>query len=123
MKYKLREAIAKHFPRSIKTLASAAVVVSLTACGADTLDSIQADLANGEDVNLTLSSDEDGNLVVGISDNDTPVQSDDTGDTDTGAPGALYDESVDGEITDDPTNPLSLALGAVMRIVPSGVSQ
>jgi len=124
MKYKLREAIATHFPRSIKTLASAAVVVSLTACGADSLDSIQADLANGEDVNLTLSSDEDGNLVVGISDNDTPVQSDDTGDTgdtDTGAPGALYDESVDGEITDDPTNPLSLALGNGSNIINGAV--
>ena len=42
--------------RAINGLASAAVILSLTACGADTLDGIQNDLANGEDVNINLST-------------------------------------------------------------------
>ena len=37
-----------------KSLASAAVILSLTACGADTLDSLEASLANGEDVNISI---------------------------------------------------------------------
>ena len=37
-------------------LASAAVFLSLAACTGDTLDNIQSDLANGEDVNINLST-------------------------------------------------------------------
>ena len=51
-------------------LASSAVILALTACGADTLDSIQSDLTNGEEVNVNLSTDEDGNLVIGLNDDD-----------------------------------------------------
>ena len=99
-------------PLGIRTLVSAAIIASLTACGADTLDSIQNDLANGEDVNLTLSTNDDGDLVIGIDDgadqsddqpvDDQPVDDDDGGSD---ASAALYDEAVDGEITDDPTIP------------------
>ena len=37
-------------------LASAAVILSLTACVGDTLDDLQADLANGEDITLNAVS-------------------------------------------------------------------
>ena len=56
-------------------LASAAVFLSLAACTGDTLDNIQSDLANGEDVNINLSTNDDGDLVIGFSDDagNTPV--------------------------------------------------
>ena len=62
--------------RAINGLASAAVILSLTACGADTLDGIQNDLANGEDVNINLSTNDDGDLVIGLSDDDDGDQGD-----------------------------------------------
>ena len=65
-------------PRLASGLASAAVILSLAACGGDTLDSIQADLANGEDVNINLSTNDDGSLVVSI-DDDGVVVDDDAG--------------------------------------------
>ena len=73
-----------------KSLASAAVILSLTACGADTLDSLEASLANGEDVNISISPEDDGSFVIGINDDDAagPVDS-----------GALFDEATDGEIS------------------------
>ena len=75
-------------------LASAAVILSLAACGGDTLDSIQNDLANGEDVNINLSTNDDGNVVVSIGDNDG-IQADDdsgaaAGDSDVRIVGAMY---------------------------------
>lgn len=54
----------------VKGLASAAVIMSLTACGAESLDGIQADLANGETVNVDLSLNDDGDLVVSLNDDD-----------------------------------------------------
>ena len=77
-------------------------IAALTACDSSTLDSIQGELANGEEVNLNLSTNDDGDLVIGISD-------DANGDGPS-TPTALYDESTDGEITDDATNPLALDL-------------
>ena len=109
-----------HFTPGIRVLASAAVITSLTACGADTLDSIATDLGNGEEVNLTLSNDDDGNLVIGIND-DAGVPADDPVDADGDDAAALYDESVDGEITDDATNPLSLALGGGSNLISGDV--
>ena len=84
-----------------KSLASAAVILSLTACGADTLDSLEASLANGEDVNISISAEDDGSFVIGINDDDAagPVDS-----------GALFDEATDGEISGDANSPLSLQL-------------
>ena len=84
-----------------KSLASAAVILSLTACGADTLDSLEASLANGEDVNISISPEDDGSFVIGINDDDAagPVDS-----------GALFDEATDGEISGDANSPLSLQL-------------
>ena len=81
-------------PHLARGLASAAVILSLAACGGDTLDSLQNDLANGGDVNINLSTNDDGNLVIGI--NDDAVQADDdagnTGaiDADVRIVGAMY---------------------------------
>ena len=118
MKKSLNAPSRIQLPLGIRTLVSAAIIASLTACGADTLDSIQNDLANGEDVNLNLSTNDDGDLVIGINDgadqpdNGQPGDDDSSDDDDGGsdAPAALFDEAVDGEITDDPTNPLALDL-------------
>jgi len=49
--------------RKVTGLASAAVILSLTACGGDTLSDIETDLANGEDVNISLSTNDEGNLT------------------------------------------------------------
>jgi len=106
-------------------LASAAVILSLSACGADTLEDL---LANGEDVNVDLSLNDEGNLVVSLNDDndaapedtgdaDGLVQDDDTGD----AGGALFDEAVDGEISGDATNPLALDLGNGSNVLAGSV--
>ncbi len=86
--------------RTATGLASAAVILSLTACVADSLDGIEAELANGEEVNLTLSTNDDGNLVIGIAgDEDSPVMMDD---------GSMMVETVsfslNSEITVPPAN-------------------
>ncbi len=74
--------------RFATSLASAAVILSLTACGADTLGDLQATLTNGENVGLDLSLNDEGNLVVSIDDDDNGTGGD-TGDTgDTGGAGA-----------------------------------
>ena len=57
-------------------LASTAVILALTACGADTLDSIQSDLATGEDVNINLSTNDDGDLVVSLGGDDADAGGD-----------------------------------------------
>ncbi len=57
-------------------LASAAVIATLAACDANTLDGIQSDLNNGDEVNINLSTNEDGDLVIGLSDD---AQGGDTG--------------------------------------------
>lgn len=74
----LKPTFGKNSIRTATGLASAAVILALTGCVADTLDGIEADLANGEEVNLTLSTNDDGNLVVGIAGDDSaPVMMDD----------------------------------------------
>jgi hypothetical protein len=70
MSNKLRTVISSRYSQGLKTFASAAIIASLTACGADTLDTIQSDLADGEDVNLVLSTNDNGDLVIGIADGD-----------------------------------------------------
>ena len=110
MKHRIASGRMSSFP--LRTLASAAVVASLSGCVADTLEIIQSDLANGEEVNLNLSTNENGELVISLTDNDEQSGGD-SGSGDNGGPSAgsgLYDEAVDGEITDDPTNPLALDL-------------
>ena len=100
----------------VKGVASAAVILSLTACDAETLDLIQSDLAGGEDVNINLSTNDDGDIVVSITDDTAaPVQDDDTTPVDAG--GALFSEAVNGEISGDATNPLSLDLANGSNVV------
>jgi len=86
-----------------RTLASAAVILSLTACGGETLDSIQNDLDNGEDVDINISTNDDGSVVISVIEDDDP----DGASVDTGA---LFDEETDGEISGDANSPLSLQL-------------
>ena len=78
---------SKRPPRLAIGLASAAVILSLAACGGDTLESIQNDLANGEDVNINLSTNDDGSLVVSIDDDDNAAPAD---DSDVRVVGAMY---------------------------------
>ncbi len=75
MKNRLTSSSSLRPARFAMTLASAAVVMTLTACGADTIDSIQNDLANGEEVNINLSTNESGDLVIGL-DDDTQTNGD-----------------------------------------------
>ena len=88
--------------RMARSLASAAVLLSLAACDSDALNGLQNDLANGEDVSVNVSTNDDGSVVISFNDDD------DSGDTD--APGALFDEATDGEISGDANSPLSLQL-------------
>jgi len=91
MKISNKLSLGKRPPHLARGLASAAVILSLAACGGDTLDSLQNDLANGEDINLNLSTNDDGNLVISTGDNDG-VQADDpaAGDSDVRIVGAMY---------------------------------
>ena len=95
--------------RKATGLASAAVILALTGCVADTLDGIEAGLENGEDINLTLSTNDDGNLVVAINgDDDTVVMMDD------GTPMADADsvETISFPLTSDITVPPANVDGA-----------
>jgi len=96
MKTPMKLICGKQPPKLLKGLASAAVVLSLTACGSDTLESLQNDLANGEDVDITLSTNDDGAVVVSIDDDDDGLQADDdaaddaAGDSDVRIVGAMF---------------------------------
>lgn len=57
----------------VKGLTAAAVIASLAACGADSIDGIQADLANGETVSIDLSLNDDGDLVLSLDDGSDDV--------------------------------------------------
>jgi len=85
-----------------KTLASAAVIMSLTACGADSLDSIQGELTNGETVTVDLSLNDDGDLVVSLND-------DNADNTDTAAPA-------------DSTETISFSLNSETTVPPANVA-
>ncbi len=55
-----------------KGFASASVLLAVAACGdqgAFTLEGLQADLADGEEVQIVLSTNDDGSLVVNLPDN------------------------------------------------------
>ena len=65
-------------PNLVSGLASAAVILSLSACGGDSLDNIQNDLANGENVGINVSTNDDGGVVISI-DDDGAVAEDDAG--------------------------------------------
>ncbi len=57
--------------RLLTGFASATVLLTVAACGdqgAFTLEGIEADLANGDDVDIILSTNEDGSLVVSLPD-------------------------------------------------------
>lgn len=65
---KLNKIIRKYQNILVKRVSVIVVGLTLTSCGADSLVDIQNDLAGGEDVNLNLSLNDDGDLVIGISD-------------------------------------------------------
>ena len=67
-------------------MASASVVLGLAACsdqGGFSLESIETSLNDGEEVNINISTNDDGSLVIGVPDGDSNA-------TDTGAVGAMY---------------------------------
>ncbi len=72
--------------KRILGVASASILLSLAACSDQglSLESIQADLDSGEDVNIGLSINDDGNLVIG-----SPSTSDNDNDGNV-AVGAMY---------------------------------
>ena len=49
------------------TAISLPVLLALSACDSNSLSGIESDLANGQDVGINLSTDDDGNLVVSTS--------------------------------------------------------
>ena len=49
------------------TAFSLPVLLALSACDSNSLSGIESDLANGQDVGINLSTDDDGNLVVSTS--------------------------------------------------------
>lgn len=61
----------KKLSNYFKLTASATAVLGLTACGQATIDEFQADLENGESIDIVLSSNDEGELVVGLADNNT----------------------------------------------------
>jgi len=63
-------------PNLASGLASAAVILSLSACGSDSLDNIQNDLANGEDVGINVSTNDDSDVVIGIDDDGIVAEED-----------------------------------------------
>lgn len=55
--------------RMLKGMASAAVMLTVAACdGGSTFSTIESDLANGEDVNINLSPEANGDVVVSLTD-------------------------------------------------------
>jgi len=82
-------ASGKRFSRLSTGLASTAVILALTACDGDALDSIQGELANGEEVNINLSTNDDGELVIslgdGAADSDPGIIQDDSDANDSDA--------------------------------------
>jgi len=54
-------------PRSLAAL-SLPVLLALSACDGTTISGIESDLANGQDVNINLSTNDDGDLVVSTQD-------------------------------------------------------
>ena len=72
-------------------LASVAVILSISACDSDALNS---DALNGEDVDINISTNDDGEIVVSIDDNGI---ADDAGDDDD----AIDDDAIDDDAIDD----------------------
>ena len=60
------------------SLASAFVILSLAACGSETIDGIEAGLENGEEVNINLSTNEDGGLVISLADDEDQADTSET---------------------------------------------
>ena len=57
------------------TAFSLPVLLAVSACDSTSLTGIESDLANGEDVNINISTDDDGNVVIGTT---APPEGDDT---------------------------------------------
>ncbi len=77
--------------RSFGTYASLAVLLSAAACGdqgAVTLEGLEADLAAGEQIDLVISTNEDGSLVINVPGGVSTVQDDAAAAGD--AAGAMY---------------------------------
>jgi len=65
------ESRARNKRKIAGVLASVAIVLVVAACGdggVNSLDSIEADLADGEEVDIVISTNEDGDLVINVPD-------------------------------------------------------
>jgi len=56
----------KHARRKAADVACAAAIMSLVACDSATLEGIQNDLANGEDVNINITVEDDDTVVINV---------------------------------------------------------
>ncbi len=94
------------FKRNLLSLSITLSVLGLAACGqGTTIESLTADFENGDGINVLLSSDDDGNIVIGFPDN-APINDD--GDAASAGSGAIY------ALTNqhDPSQQISAAEGA-----------
>lgn len=81
----IKSDVGKRPLRLLSGLASTAVVLSLVACDSASLENIEASLADGETVGINLSSNDDGDLVISLADDDAADDSDGSGSTDDAA--------------------------------------
>jgi len=114
---KTRIYTSKQQPRFRKNLMNLSVTLSvlgLAACGqGTTLESLQASLENGEDININVSSNDDGNIVIGFPDTDVGVQNDGV----SGGAGAIF--ALTNQF--DPSQQISAAEGSTSE--PDRVNQ
>ena len=91
----------KRLQRAATGLASAAVILSLVACDATTLNDVQNDLANGEDVNINLSTNDEGSLVISLDDGGTDAGDEDT-TSDAGSFQVTFYNTTEGQLMTPP---------------------
>jgi len=73
------------------TVFSLPVLLAVAGCDGTTLSGLESDLANGEDVNINLSTNDDGNVVISTGDpsNDGPANDDGNAGIDSAAGGVF----------------------------------
>lgn len=81
------------FKKNLLSISVTLSVLGLAACGqGTTLESLQADFDDGEEINVSLSTDDDGNIVVGFPDGDDGAVNDSANAAGVGAIYALTNQ-------------------------------
>jgi len=88
----------------LKTLASTAVILSLAACDADSLSSLQSDIASADGADLNLSTNDDGDIVISLNDDG------DDGDTDSDSAAGSFQVTFTNLTQNQPMTPPVVAL-------------